>query len=37
MKLKETDKITLNELHEAVDEMEVDEQSKANLIGILTE
>lgn len=37
MKLEESDKITLNELQEAVDEMEVDEQSKANLVEILTE
>ena len=37
MKLKESDKITLNELQEAVDEMEVDEQSKAHLVHILSE
>jgi TRAP-type mannitol/chloroaromatic compound transport system substrate-binding protein len=38
MKLKETDKITVSELQEAVDEMmEVDEQSKTHLFEILSE
>ena len=38
MKLKETDKITVSELQEAVDEMmEVDEQSKTHLFQILSE
>ena len=37
MKLKNTDKISVRELSETIDEMEVDEQSKAHLLNVLSE
>ena len=37
MKLKDADKITVSELSETIDEMEVDEQSKAHLLHVLSE
>ena len=37
MKLKDADKITVSELSETIDEMEVDEQSKAHLLNVLSE
>ena len=37
MKLKDSDKINIHELSETIDEMEVDEQSKAHLLNVLSE
>ena len=37
MKLKDQDKISLNELQETIDEMEVDEQSKVHIFHALSE
>lgn len=37
MKMKDQDKISLSELQETIDEMEVDEQSKAHIFHALSE
>ena len=37
MKLRNVDKISVAELHEAVDDMEVDEQSKVHLFELMSE
>ena len=37
MKLKDSDKINIHELSETIDAMEVDEQSKAHLLNVLSE
>ena len=36
MQLRDVDKITLGELQETIDEMEVDEYSKAHILSMLS-